>query len=297
MPTPGKPLALPVEFVEDRFFVQPKTTDGQMLTLYTDTGGGIFISEAVVRRLKLSVTKVEGDGGELLDRARLPAFSPEASIPPVEDSGGRLWVMPADRAQELEGMLGQVWFKDRVWTFDYPGQMLWLRAPGDIPAHDPTHRVPLGFPVGSNGQRQTNFPRIQIRVDGETIDLLFDTGATVYLTDSALEELDDGRPAQRATSFITQTTFDRWQRKHSGWRVVTEADQTVAGAPMIEVPEIEVAGFLVGPVWFTRRPDAAFHQWMSQWMDKRVDGALGGSALRYFRVTVDYPNAVAIFEK
>jgi hypothetical protein len=31
--------------------------------------------------------------------------------------------------------------------------------------------------------------------------------------------------------------------------------------------------------------------------DKQVEGALGGSALRYFRVTVDYPNAAAAFER
>ena len=54
-----------------------------------------------------------------------------------------------------------------------------------------------------------------------------------------------------------------------------------------------MAGYTVGPVWFTRRPDPSFHQFMSQYMDKQVEGALGGSALKFFRVTVDYPNAVA----
>jgi hypothetical protein len=36
---------------------------------------------------------------------------------------------------------------------------------------------------------------------------------------------------------------------------------------------------------------------MSQWMDKKIEGALGGNGLCHFRVTVDYPNAVAYFEK
>lgn len=66
---------------------------------------------------------------------------------------------------------------------------------------------------------------------------------------------------------------------------------------MIEVPEISVAGYTVGPVWFTRRPDKNFHEYMSQWMDKRVEGALGGNALYHFRITIDYPRAVAVFEK
>jgi hypothetical protein len=37
--------------------------------------------------------------------------------------------------------------------------------------------------------------------------------------------------------------------------------------------------------------------YMSQWMDRRVEGALGGSALAFFRVTVDFPDAVAVFER
>jgi hypothetical protein len=67
---------------------------------------------------------------------------------------------------------------------------------------------------------------------------------------------------------------------------------------MIEVPEVRIAGHTVGPVWFTRRPDAAFHDFMARMMDKPSDGAVGGSALRHFqRVTVDWANAVAVFEK
>ena len=64
---------------------------------------------------------------------------------------------------------------------------------------------------------------------------------------------------------------------------------------MIEVPYFSVAGFRIGPVWFTERPNANFHEYMSQWMDRRVDGALGGNVFRFFRVTVDYPAAVARF--
>ena len=65
---------------------------------------------------------------------------------------------------------------------------------------------------------------------------------------------------------------------------------------MIEVPKIEVAGFEVGPVWFSARPDRAY-EWMSGMMEKSIVGALGGSGLRYFRITIDYPNAVAVFER
>jgi len=45
---------------------------------------------------------------------------------------------------------------------------------------------------------------------------------------------------------------------------------------MIQVPNVEVAGLGSGPVWFTTRPNSNFHQFMSKFMDKQVDGALGG---------------------
>ena len=67
--------------------------------------------------------------------------------------------------------------------------------------------------------------------------------------------------------------------------------------PMIEVPEVVIAGHKVGPVWFTYRPNPNFHEYMSSFTDKQVEGALGGNALRHFRITVDYPNAKAYFVK
>ncbi len=63
---------------------------------------------------------------------------------------------------------------------------------------------------------------------------------------------------------------------------------------LIDVPALSLGGHTIGPVWFTRRADTNFHDYISQWMDRRVDGALGGSALRYFTITLDYLNAVAI---
>ena len=58
-----------------------------------------------------------------------------------------------------------------------------------------------------------------------------------------------------------------------------------------------MAGKRVGPVRFTRRPDRAFDEFMSSMTDAPVVGALGGSGLRYFRVSVDYGRGVAVFER
>jgi len=66
---------------------------------------------------------------------------------------------------------------------------------------------------------------------------------------------------------------------------------------LIQVANVRVAGHDTGPAWFATRPDGNFHNYMSQWMDKRVEGALGGSALQSFRITVDYPGGAATFER
>jgi hypothetical protein len=161
---------------------------------------------------------------------------------------------------------------------------------------DDAHAIPMGFRVEAGGRRVTHFPSIEATVGGATRPFLFDTGATVSLTEPAVGALGDGGPAERATSFVAASTFDRWSERHD-WRVVDDADLGVRGQPMIEVPEVTIAGYTVGPVWFTRRPDANFHEWMSSMMDRRVDGALGGSLLEHFVVTADYPGCRIGFEK
>lgn len=296
--TSGKPLALPVKYDEHRFYVQPVTKDGVTLNFFTDTGGGLFLFSDVVERLKLSVQKSETKAAP--DMVMLPDFKPDNAVPAPLDNGGQLYITPAasrnPMSQDWSGMLGQQWFAGRTWTFDYPNRQLLLRADGDLPKQKDAHRIALGFQTKSSGARAANFPRIQVSIDGEPIDLLFDTGASTALTDNALAALNDKRPAVRATSFITARIFEQWRKKHPQWRVVENTEKG-SGQAMIEVPQISVAGYAVGPVWFTRRADKNFHEYMSQWMDKTVEGALGGNALHYFRITVDYPRAVAVFEK
>ncbi len=293
----GQPIVLPVKYDEHRFFVQPITEDGTTLKFFTDTGGGLFIFADVVDQLKLPLMKGSKADG---DRVMFPKFKEGFLIPPPLASNEQLSVRPISARTAMRsdwsGMLGHQWFAERVWTFDYLKQQLLLRAAGDLPKSDNSHRLTLGFHKNGMGVRDNNYPRIQVLIDGEELDLLFDTGASTQLTDRALASINDKRPALRATSFIAASTFAKWQSRHPQWRVVENAEQGT-NEGMIEVPTISVAGYTVGPVWFTQRDDKNFHEFMSQWMDKRVEGALGGSALHFFRVTIDYPNAVAVFEK
>jgi hypothetical protein len=295
---------VPVRFVADRPYAAPVTDAGDTLLLLLDTGGGAnILHPGALDRFGLAGEWVHEENDSLL-LAALPTFAAGSAVPlpgAASPSGSRLMVLPPQQnaPDAGDGMLGRTWFADRVWRLDYPGRKLLLlgEGPSDSAAARSPHRVPLGFQIDSAGQRTTHFPRIRVAIDGDSLDLLLDTGATASLTDAGWSAMQkDGQPRVRATSFIAQSVFDRWRERHPDWRVVEHADD-VLDMPMIEVREVRVAGYAVGPAWFTMRPDRSFHEFMSQWMDRRVDGALGGSVLGRFRVTLDYPAGLATFER
>ncbi|HEV8067807.1 MAG TPA: hypothetical protein VGP76_08715 [Planctomycetaceae bacterium] len=304
-PRAGAPVTIPTRCLGDRFAAVPALEAGGSLTFLADSAGGTFLFAHVADRLKLATTEMAdgGDGAQKLRVTQLPAFKSGAAIPPpLGIPGGRLMVFESKPGQipkffqQYDGLLGQQWFAGRVWTFDYPARRLLLRAPGDVPRHDAAHEVKLGFRKLSSGERETNFARLSVTVDGEPIDFLLDTGATNLLPEKVLKEIGDGGPAERGTSFLARSQFEKWRKKHPKWRALDNV-KTLSGTAMIEVPEVVIGGCTVGPVWFTVQPDSAFHKYMASMMDQPTEGALGGSAFRQMVVTVDWPNAIAVFER
>lgn len=289
---------LPTSFEAGRVYVVPQLQDGTSLKFYTDSGGPTFILENIVSRLQLPTQAMPKEYGDNEKSAKLPAFKTGRGIPAPLELDGQINI--AHRSETHfdigDGMLGEAWFGGRIWTWDYPKHTLTLEASSWKPAKDSV-RTPLGFPLDDKGARGDNFARITVRIDGKPIDLLLDTGATTTLTTEALATLADGLPATRATSFIADNQFQAWRKAHPEWRVIENA-QAGSKTPVsiIEVPEVEVAGARVGPVWFNWRSDRAFHDYMSKMMDKQVEGALGGNALQHFVMTIDYPGAEAYFK-
>ena len=279
-PTAGKPVLLPASFEHERIFVVPETIDGRRLKFFTDTGGaaGVFADSL-------------SDATEL-------RFKPEARIPPPSIGGGRVavWDRPPQQppAKDVDGMLGASWFAGRTWTFDYPGKKLWWRAHGDLPSHDPKDRAPVGLKM-SEGE-QLAFPRIAIRIDGRDLSVLLDTGGTIVLSEAGAAAFGRSAGDEQSASFITATIFDQWRKEHVDWRVIENAD-TLFSAPIIQVPSVEIAGKQTGPAWFTRREDKTFVESMNPWMDKPIEGAIGGNVLSHFVLTVDYTTGIAIFQK
>jgi hypothetical protein len=303
-PRIGKPVLIPTRYEGHRFIAVPTTEDNITLSLFTDSAGGLFLYEDVAERLHLSPISMRGaaENGQPLRSVALPTFKPTAAIPPpLGSEGGRLFVFPRQQDERSsaisrhDGMLGQQWFAGRVWRFDYPNKRLfWLHA-DDLPRHDKAHEVKLGFKTDASGRRVANFARIPVEIDGEIIDFLFDTGATNVLPSDVLQKIGDGGPAERATSFLVRSVFEKLKKRHPDWRAL-DGIKTLTGDAMIEVPKIKIGGYEVGPVWFTVQRDFAFHNYMAQFTDKPTEGAIGGSALHYLQVTVDWPNAVAVFK-
>ena len=311
-----KPLGskqLPAHVRGDRFFLQVVTVSDQPLTLFTDTGGGTLIKRSAAERAGLEVeTSRRGDTEQSV--ASFPLLREDSWIPPISvehdlrspEYRGKFLVVEDSkwRGPLADGMLAQNGSQAGSGPLTIPRAALGARRAPGVTRRPGAYRL-LGFLTVRTGRRVTHFPSVEASIDGESFAFLFDTGATVRLSDMALAELASSSKGaaigagvgskEHATCFIVASIFDRWRARHPGWRVIENADENYRGAPMIEVPEVTIAGHTVGPVWFTRREAREFHDWLSQWTDRRVDGALGGSLFRYFTVTVDYPRARASF--
>lgn len=287
---PRTPYALPASFEHGTIFVEPVAQTGQRLHFYTDTGGGDWMYHAAA--VDLGWRPPDASDGDEWTPVTLPQFRDDAWIPsPLSD--GLIMVNPGAEDQSggrppvgRSGMLGQQWFGNRIWEIDYPAARLVLHQTPPTDKYDAT--VPLAFKATEH-RRALNFPRIQATVDGELLDLLLDTGAHTNLTPDAATRMNSDAPVQ-AASFIIGSIARRWRARHPDWPVI-ESGEGWSGFDMIQVPTVQVGGLETGPVWFTQRPEKSFLEYMSQWMDKAIVGALGGNALRTFRLLLDYPAA------
>lgn len=283
---------LPSEFENNRILLLPVTPEGRVVRFVTDTGGGWnAIKRSVIADLGLTDSIID-------DSVAFPEFRSTRSIPsnPLFNAGNLVVVDDAELEVGVDGFLGGRWFGDRVWEFDYLREQLSLHAEAGGLVGENLGEIELGFQVDQLGSRTMHFPSMPIVVDGETLVVLLDTGAKAQLSARAAAHFGEERGASIGTSFIVESVFAEWVNKHPEWTVVPAANPIRGHSyPMIEVPEVAIGGHVVGPVWFTVRPDGAFLEYMSSMMDQTVHGALGGSGLQYFRLVVDYPNAKAYF--
>lgn len=307
-PTPRENGArrIPAYFEMGRVLAAPRTARGDTAFFILDSGGGFnAIMDTRVAALHLA-TQFVGSGNDTGTVVPLASFVDSVSLPaPVAGypHDGTLLVtraltsMAPHYAVAITGFLGSGWWANRVWQIDYLRRELWLYQHSVLTTGAANaHVIPLAFRTSGSGARQTNFARIRAVIDGDSLDLLFDTGATTLLTDSARTVLGDTRPTGRAGSFISASIFDRWHARHPEWRVV-ERGEAGTQAALIEVPAMQLAGYAVGSVVWEKRGDTNFHKLMDPLMDRPVQGSLGGAAFQFFSITIDYPRSLACFER
>lgn len=286
---------VPARLSEGRFFIPFVTTTGLPFLALSDTGGGgVLITRRTADQLGLDLTAAAPEmAAELGDDAGF-APSPDVAAPFPALPSPALIASQAGPVpgwpEPLDAMIGQNWFAGRRWTWDYPAGSLSL----DCPVRG--RPIDVGLPDPDAAPSVKRFPRMWIEVAEEPLAVLFDTGASTWLTAAALDVLKDGRPAARAASMATASRIRAWREAHPNWRVI-EGAQHGTGARMIEVLDVSIAGFQVGPVWFTERPDRVFETMMSPMMTGPIEGALGGEALRDLRITLDYRERKAWVER
>lgn len=286
-----------ISFVANRIYLQVPCPNGQSVKLYTDTGGGRVISWQAVQKMGIKPDTSFGKGGKPMHTVNLASYFRQKSLPVPVNTHYVLTSMPQG------GLLGAGWFAGKVWYFDYKHHSLGIAPKVAWQKLDPTHIVKLGFQKNKANQPTTHFPRIPIVVDQDTIQVLFDSGATVHLTTQAQKK--SGMKSQKmGASFITRSIFEKWRLKHPEWQVLSKGDviyrqgKKVLEEDLIKVPQVIIGNQRVGPVWFATRKDSNFVRWMSQWMDQKIQGAIGGSCFQYFQtIIVDYQQEQAYFKK
>lgn len=275
---------VPAIFEEDRVFLQFQTTRSTFF-FFSDSGGGTvpFTYRDVLERGGLSFQEV----GTPDDRKE--GFLGFAEVPGL----GRARVFDEKLSKDSElsfirnfvkdGFVGATYFGRDTWQWDYR-RKTFKKARVFIPLEG-RGVIPVSF-KNEKGERTTNQPLIQIEVDGEVLSVLFDTGATTWYSEEAQKIAGVGEYS--ASSFIREKVYKRWKSRHPEWKVIKRGERFIGGQDLIRVPEVTIAGVKVGPVWFSIRPDAIYDNYGPKYLGGLCDGAIGGNAFKYMRITADY---------
>ncbi|MDG1260400.1 MAG: hypothetical protein P8H59_00090 [Flavobacteriales bacterium] len=267
---------LPTRFENNLIYLSVPNSKGDTLLMYTDTGGKNLMYKGGFKKLKIRYKREN-----FWRYTGFDTLFPKYKIPLPESRK-----MYRSKGKHLaDGMLGREWFRGKIWEFDY--NVSQLRVLTDL---DGTCRplTDLYFLDDTYLRMTDKCGRFFMVVDGQTIPMLFDTGAQVKLSSEAQKQLTSA--SLIAGSFINASVFDAWAKGHPDWQLIKGGDVSVGTEDMIKVPEVRIGEVTIGPVWFAKRADYNFTIMSEMCMDNRVSGALGGNAFAQLgSVIADYP--------
>jgi hypothetical protein len=272
---------VPSTFTGGRVFAMPLVENSlRRMTLWVDTDGTGFIRSGVAQQLHLQAAVVSGEPA-----AYLPRFDTADFPAPAANHGALPILNDAEIAADplfagVDGQLGATWLDDRIWTFDYVNQQLWLDH--SMPSYHSSEIVPLQF------DRMHRYPRIPVNIGGAQYTAALDTGASVALNTSARTALNDGLPAVRAASFVPLGTLKQWRAAHPDWQFIANAGIS-RGVSLIRVPEVRADRVVFHDVWFSTRPNDDVFKGDS------VDLKIGATAFGSCAVTIDYVHDLSAF--
>lgn len=275
---PPDSVTVPMLLEGDRVFVGLtfEAADGSRreARFWIDTGGGGFLlTETLAHDLGLEWGEPREQEGRKFARA-LEAPAPFLGHFPLEIVDDRVFVIPGaddllpDAAPgSAEGFIpGHVLARYQV-VFDYPNGLFTLARPGILDLEGEALPMPVSEQMG--------FPRTEIRVAGETYGLLLDTGASfTMVSETVLKDWGEGHPA--------------WPRYDGAF-----GDAATLGGQTLEtmfVPEATWGGLPIQEFGVVSQQEGVFERGMSRMMTRPIIGALGGNALKHFRIELDYPN-------
>jgi hypothetical protein len=193
-------------------------------------------------------------------------------------------------ATNSEGSLGASYLMHFIWTFDYSKGQLW-REPDSWKPGATMHPTVMGLQKNEKGENAGGDPRITVWIGDQAIDMALLTGAPSF----PIKLQGNAQPTYRGSSYLAASTIDQILRDHPGCCSVLVNEHK---SRLIEIPNIKVAGWRIGPVWFAEVPDAYFSRntpGVGQLVDKPVHGVAGPNIFEHFSMTLDYQTGKAWF--
>lgn len=293
----------PADFDDDRIYLLVKS-GSESLRLYTDSGGGLFpfVYEDTARKLNMKIENTVKDGDIEIGFSTFPLEFEKLNIPLSVDWKSQVRVFKYDQNGKTEsdqirfilgdGFFGATLFAGKIWHFDYPMKRLSYCRSANITKAFST--IPMFFKE-SEGKRASHQPRIEIEIEGTKLQVLFDTGATSLYSTEAAKNIGLKR-SFTSSSFIRASVAKNWIAKHPDWKVIKGGEKFSGGGDLIQVPQMKIAGHVIGPVWFATRKDDIYDRYSKDIMDSRIDGAVGGNVFKHFEIIADYPRAKLSFK-
>ena len=297
--------AVDVKFHCDRIYAVNKISNKEQL-FFTDSGGGLspFVFKNTVKPWNVSNLKYnqfkEGNYDFVLANTKWPknikiGFYPDNTylkglkvVDCVKEKNNEFCFL---KSFMKDGFIGADWYADKAWKLDYKNKKVsYSRMSSEI-----TGAERIGFKV-LNGKRVTHQPTMSIEIDGKKYFMLFDTGATANYSSDARKTIKL-KDQFCGASFMKASLFDLLSKKYPLWKIIKSGDHFSGGSDLLKIPAIKVGGHIVGPIWFAKRSNAVYEKYSKKYVDRPIDGAVGGNILKNFLVTIDYIGNQIRFDK